>query len=234
MRGEETDRVVAPVVVQVAVDQHVVVHELVHGHQFHGRDTQPLEMVDHHGVHEAHVGAADVGRDAGVAHRHGPHVRLVDHGLVVRDPQRPVVAPVEERVGDHRALGVGRRVEVVERAVVREPVGVQRLVPGDLAVDRLGVRVEEQLGGVAPVAAAGVVRAVHAVSVALPGHDPRQVTVPDQGLALGQVVTRLPAVVVVEQAQLDAFPHLREDREVRAATVVGRAERVGRSGPHVQ
>ncbi len=208
-------------------------HELVHRHQFDGRDAQLLEMVDHHRVHQAHVGAADVGRDLGVAHRHRPHVRLVDHGLVVRDPQRAVVGPVEERVDDHRALGVGRRVVVVERAVVAEPVGVQRLVPVDLPVDGLGVRVEQQLGGVAPVAAGGVVRAVDAEAVALPGHDPGQVAVPDQGLALGQVVTGLLAVVV-EQAQLDALGHLREDREVRATTVVGRAERVGRSGPHVQ
>ena len=43
----------------------------------------------------------------------------------------------------------------------------QRRVPVDLAVDRLGVRVEQQLVRVAALPAARVVRAVHAVAVAL-------------------------------------------------------------------
>ena len=113
-----------------------------------------------------------------------------------------------------------------------EPVGVERLVPGDPAVDRLRVRVEQQLARVAPVAAGRVVGPVHAVAVALARHDPRQVAVPDQRLALGEVVAGLDAVVV-EQAQLHPLRDLGEDREVGAATVVGRAEGVRRSGPHV-
>ena len=95
------------------------------------------------------------------------HVRLVDHRLVVLVLRRPVVAPVEERVDDDGRHGVRGRVVVV--ALVRgvELVRVERRVAVDLPVDRLGVRVEQQLVRVAPVTARRVVRAVHAVAVPL-------------------------------------------------------------------
>ena len=156
---------------------------------------------------------------------HALDVRLVDDRLVERDAQRAVVGPVEERVDHHRAHRVRRRVGVVERLRVAEPVGEQRLVPLVAPVDRLGVRVEQQLVRVAAQPARRVVRAVHAVAVPLAGHDPGQVAVPDQRLAFRQVDPGLLAVVV-EQAQLDPVGDLREQREVGAAAVVGGAERV--------
>ena len=65
-----------------------------------------------------------------------------------------------------RVLGIGE--------VVRE----ERLVPLPRAVDRLGVRIEQQLRRVAPVPLVGRPRAVHAKAVALPGLHVGQVAVP--------------------------------------------------------
>ena len=58
VRGEEADRVVAPVVPQPALDEVGVVDELVHGQQLHGGDAEPGEVVDGGGVGQAGVGAA--------------------------------------------------------------------------------------------------------------------------------------------------------------------------------
>ena len=46
VRGEEGDRVVAPVVAQAALDEVVVVDELVHRHQLDGRDAERGEVLD--------------------------------------------------------------------------------------------------------------------------------------------------------------------------------------------
>ena len=46
VRGEEGDRVVAPVVAQAALDEVVVVDELVHRHQLDRRDAERREVVD--------------------------------------------------------------------------------------------------------------------------------------------------------------------------------------------
>jgi hypothetical protein len=125
---------------------------------------------------------------------------------------------------------VRRRVGVVARAGVVEAVPEQGLVPAERAVDRLRVRVEQQLGRIAAVTALRLVRPVHAVAVPLARRDARQVAVPDERVDLAQVVARL-RTRVVEQAELDPLGDLGEQREVRAGPVVGGAERVRRSRP---
>ena len=47
LRREERQRVVAPVVRQLLLDQHAVVDQPVDRQQFDGGDAEPLEMVDH-------------------------------------------------------------------------------------------------------------------------------------------------------------------------------------------
>ena len=161
-------------------------------------------------------------------------VDLVDHAVVERHARRPVVRPVEVRADDHRLGHERRAVGVVERALgVLEAVGEERLVPAHLAVDRHGVRVEQQLRRVAAHAAGRVVRPVDAVAVALPGPDVGRVAVPDPRGHLGQRRARLRAVGV-EQAQLDELGRLGEDREVGADAVVARAERERLSRPELQ
>ena len=123
--------------------------ELVHRHQLDRGDAELLQVVDDRGVREPGVRAAQLLRDVGVQLGEALDVRLVDHGLVVGDRAAAVALPVEERV-DHHAVGhVRRGVVVVARVLVAEVVGEERLVPVDLAVDGLGVGVEQQLVRVA-------------------------------------------------------------------------------------
>src|SRR5690606_22069440 len=115
-------------------------------------------------------------------------------------------------------------------AAVAEAVGEQRLVAVDLSLDRLRVRVQEQLRRVAAVAVRGVVRPVHAVAVARAGALAGQVDVPDVRVDLLDVDAGLGAVVV-EEAELDALGDLGEEGEVGPRAVVRGAERVGVAWP---
>ena len=124
------------------------------------------------------------------------------------------------------------RVDLRRRRSLRvaEGVRVERLVVLGLALDRLGVRVEQELARVAAVAVRGVVGSVDAEAVALPGLHVGHVAVPHEAVRLGQVEARL-VQVVVEQAELDAFGDLGEDGEVDPRAVVRRSEWVGLARP---
>ncbi len=185
VRGEEPDGVVAPVVGEALVDEVGVLHELVHRHQLDGGHAQALEVADDRGVGHTGVRPADLLGYVGVGHRQALDVGLVDDRVVVLVLRVPVAAPVEERVDHHREHRVAQAVGVVERLGLAEGVGEQRLVPVDLALDRLGVGVQQQLRRVAPVALLGRVRPVHAVAVALPRLHAGQVHVVDEGVGLG-------------------------------------------------
>ncbi len=184
VRGEEADRVVAPVVVQAHVDQAVVVHELVNGHQLQRRHTQLGEVLDHRRVREGGVGAAQFLGQPRVPHCEALHMGLVDHGVVVLGARAPVVAPVEVGVHHDRRHRVRRGVQVVTLVGFVEVVAVHLLAPADRAADRLGVRVEQQLRRIAAQTALRGVRAVHPQAVPLPRHDARHVRVPHEGVAL--------------------------------------------------
>ena len=135
----------------------------------------------------------------------------------------------------HDALGdVGGAVARVEREV---PVGV----PAHEAVDPVGVTeravqrarvgVDEQLVRVEPVPLSRCVGSVHAVAVALPRAESRDVAVPDVvGPGDERVARGLPLAALVEQAELDAGRVRREQREVDAAVPRDGAERVGAGG----
>ena len=143
----------------------------------------------------------------------------------------PVDPPVEEGVGDDGLGNEGRAVALVHREVVAaEGVAEHRRVPVDLALDRLGVGVEQQLGRVAAMAGGRLVGAVDPEAVALARAHVGQVAVPAEGGHLGERDALLGSVVV-EQAQLDAGGDLGEEGEVGAGAVVGGAEGEGLSGP---
>ncbi len=230
LRREERDRVVAPVVREPLVLQRAVVDELVHRHELDRRDAELLEVVDDRGVRDAAVGAAQLLGDAGVQHREPLDVGLVDERRRVRRLGLTVAGPVEERVDDDALHHVRRGVLVVARVGIAEVVAEERLVPVDLTLDGLGVGVQEQLVRVEALAALRVVLAVHAVAVALPGSDGRQVGVPDVRVDVDEVDAGLFAAVA-EETQLDALGAFAEEREVRAVAVERRAERIARAGP---
>ena len=235
VRGEEADRVVAPVVPQPLVEQGEVLDELVDRHELDGGDAQLGEVLDRGGVTDAGVGAADVLGHVFEQLGQALDVGLVDDRVVVLVLGLAVLAPVEERVDDDRrqrlaqaVLGVGDVVEAALRVV--HVVAEQRRVAAHLTVDRLGVGVEEQLGRVAAGALRRLVGAVYAVAVALPRLHAGEEPVPDEAVDLREGDAGLLAALT-DEAQLDALRHLGEDREVHARPVVGRAERVRLAGP---
>ena len=213
--------------------------ELVDGHQLDGGDPERGEVLDDHRVGDGGVGPADVVRDGGVVDREAADVGLVDHGLVDLVVGRAVVAPVEERIADDGARDVRGAVVDVRLVGVVELVREAGRVPRDLAVDGLGVGVEEQLGRVAPQALGRLPRAVDPVAVALARTDVGEVGVPAVAVDLGQRDAHLGQRLarlddggdVLEQAELDALGGAAEQREVRARPVVHGAQRVRAADP---
>ena len=123
VRGEEADGVVAPVVAQPAPGQDTFRHELVDRHQLDRRDSQSLQVLDDRRMRQPLVGAALLLRDERMQLGQAPDMRLIDHGLVVVRPRRPVDTPVEVRIHHHRPRHVRRRIRVVPLVRVPQTVG---------------------------------------------------------------------------------------------------------------
>ena len=156
VRREEADRRVAPVVGQALRVEEVLVGDVMHREQLDRGDAELLEVRDRVVGGEAGVGPAQVLAHAGALHREALDVGLVDHRLVPRGAQPAVALPVEARVDDDAlrdrvgvVLVVGLEVGVLlaGRHVRQHVAGVEQ----DRALDRLGVRVEQQLARVEAV-----------------------------------------------------------------------------------
>ena len=200
-------------------------------HQLDRRDSQSLQVLDDRRMRQPLVGAALLLRDQRMQLGQAADVRLVDHGLVVARPRRPVNAPVEVRIHHHRPRHVRRRIRVVALVRVPDGVGIHRGVPADAALDRLRIRIQQQLGRVAAVPGSRVIGAVDPVPVPLARSDARQVTMPDEPVHLAQRHPGLRAVVG-EQAQFHLLGYLREHGEVSPRTVITRPQRVTVARPH--
>ena len=220
--------------------QEALVRDVVDRQQLDGGDAERAEVRERRLGREAGVRAAQVLPHTGVRAREPLHVHLVDDGVGPRRRRRPVVLPVEVGIDDD-ALRDRRRVILT----VRDEIGVRvagrhvrQRVPALLPhrpLDRLRIRVDQQLVRVEAVARSRLVGAVDAIPVALPGTDAAHVAVPVERGALGQLDPRL-AVGLVEQAELDALRVLGEEREVRAFAVPARTkgERLARPDVHRQ
>ena len=234
---EVADGAVAPVVGEAPRGQVLLVGDVVHGQQLHGRHAERAQVLDGLVGRQAGVGAAQVLAHGGVQLGEALHVDLVDEGLVPGRPRGAVALPVEPRIVDDALRdrvgvvgGVEHQVRVGAVGLVGEHVG---RVPQDPALDGLRVGVDQQLVRVEAVALLGIPRPVHPERVPLAGPDVRQVAVPVERGALAQVHPRL-AIVGVEEAQLHPLGVLGEEREVGAGPVPGRAEREGPPGPHAR
>jgi hypothetical protein len=235
VRGEVAEGVVAPVVGEPPPQQVRLADEVLHRQQFDGGDPEGLQVPDERGVGQPRVGAAQRRGDVGVAHRRAAHVHLVDDGVRPRRARAPVAVPREGVVHDDAARHVRRRVgRIGEAGVDRVPrVAEQRRVQRQLAVDRAGVGVQEQLGGVVPQPRAGLVAAVHPVAVPLAGADPADPAVPDLVGGLLQPVAVL-GPVGVEQAQVDRLGAGGPEREVGPVAVPVRPQRCGGARPDLE
>ncbi len=191
MRGEERERVVAPVVAHAALLSRGLGDELVDGEQFDRGDAERTQVLDRGRMAEARVRAALLLGDVGMGPGEPAHVQFVDHRVVPRDIRAMVVVPVE-LVVDHGAARHARR-------GVFAVIGVSGRMIGEIAHDRLGIGICQQFCGIVEMAACRVERAVDAVAVELSGADSGQVAVPDLIGAIEQRNPRFRAGVV-EQA----------------------------------
>ena len=232
---EVPDRGVAPVVPEAALVQEVLVGDVVDRHQLDRRHAERCEMADGGVRGEPGERPPKLVGDARAAHREPLHVQLVDDRVRPRRLQERIALPVELRVDDHALrdrvgvvlvvpleIGVG-----AARGHVRQRARSARV---HLPVDRLRVRVDEELRRVEAVALLRRPRPVHPIAVPLTGPDPGDVAVPVVRRPLGQLDAGL-AALVVEQAELDPLRVLREEGEVRSAPVPRRPQRKGPTRP---
>ena len=229
-RREEADRVVAPVVHHALVEQVVIVDEAMDRQQFDRGHADRLEVPDDSRVGQAAEGAAIRLRYIGVELGIAAHVQLCDHELIPAQPRRPIGAPRESAVDDPALGHVFRAVAFVEGEVVAglDLVAEQRRVPVDLADERLGIRVEQQLVMVEPMTLFGRIRAVHAVTVDGAGPRLGHETVEDLvGVFRQFEPLELRFASVVEEAEFNFGGVGGEDGEVHAEPGPGGAARGG-------
>jgi hypothetical protein len=202
----------------------------VHGHQFDGGDAELLQVRDDGRVRHAGVRAALFLGDLRVQLGEALDVGLVDHRLVVGNPQVLVTVPVEERVNDHAHHHVAGRVLVVSGLRLAQVVREQRRIPVHLAVDGLGVRVQQELVGVEAVAGGRIIGAVDPVAVLLARLDLRDVAVPHVPVHFVQRDAGFLAVVG-EEAQFHFFCSFAEQGKVGAGPIERGAKGISRSRP---
>src|ERR1700735_2136575 len=154
-----------------------------------------------------------------MAHRETLDVQLVENCPVPRDVRSSVVAPIEPVVHDEaprNARGAVARIGALFAAIAFTPDETEERVPVvDLALEGSRVRVHEQLVPVEAVAFVRSVRTEDPVAVPLTRPYPREVSVPDVGVALDERRARLLSTLV-EKAYRHPLRVLGEEREVRA------------------
>ena len=184
MRREEPEGAVAPVVVEALGSKEGVVGVMVDRLQLHGGDAEAGEMIDRSRSREAGICAAQLRRDVGVALAEALDVRLVDDRVGVGDRRGGVGAPIEITSHNEAPRHVGRRVQGAHGVGIAGHVAGHGVAPGHVAVDGQGVRVEEQLVGVAAKPSCRLVRPKYAVTVGLAGPHARNEAVPDAAVLL--------------------------------------------------
>ena len=223
VRREEPQRVVAPVVPQPELDQALVVHEVVHRQQLHGRHPEPDQVLHRRRMRQPRVGPPQRLRYPGMPRREALHVQLVDHGLAHRPPRRAIVPPVEAPRAHDRPRDEARAVEPVPLPLVVEQL--HRRSPLDLPLDRARVRIDEQLRRIAQHPPLRLERPMDPEPVPLPDPTPGEEAMPDPPFPPAQPVPRLEPLLV-EQTQLHPFRHQGEHGEPNPTLDGRRAQRI--------
>ena len=169
---EERERVVAPEVAQLMLDEPTVLQERVDRQQLERGHADLDQVVDGRRVGQRRERAALVRADAFVLDRHAAHVRFVDHAVVHRRLRRLVAAPAEH-VADHdRLRHRSRGVATIERQVGArrmQAITEQRVGPLHLPEEFLRVRIQQKLVRVEAMAPFRLIRSVDAIAVQLAG-----------------------------------------------------------------
>ncbi len=235
LRREEPDRVVAPIIHQAVLHQPAIIDEGVHGQQLDRRDAERAEVLDDLRTAHARGGAAQLVGHGRVRHREAAQIHLVDHRLVPGTARVTVVAPAELGLDDtafRHAAGVVPAVEGEIGAWRAGAIAEMRIVPFERAVEGASVGIEHQFVRVEPVPAFGLVGSVDAIAIKQAGAGIRQIAVPDLVRALRQrYAGDLARAAAVEETELHLLGVRREQREVDAGAVPGRAQRRRTAGP---
>ena len=186
----------------------LLVHELMHRQELDRRHAQRGEIVDGRRMRQTRVRAAQMLWNLVAMLAESLDVNFVDHRLVQLSSGRAVAAPVEAVVNDDRLRNIRRAVAVVALKIIApQRIRKDRVIPFDVAADRPGVGIDQQLRRIAALPLRWIPWAVHAETVALAGTDPREIRVPAECGALRQ--PDAPFVTgVIEQTEIDGFGHL--------------------------
>ena len=231
---EEGERVVAPVIDELAFDERAVVDKAVDRQQLDCGDAEPAQVADHFGRSERPIGAAQAGWNVLAQLCQPLDVGLVDEGVFPGDVGPFLAsAPVEAVVDDDGLRYAARIVAAVERQISARASGAIAevgIAPHQPSGKPLDVGIEQQLVMIESMTVFGIVRSIDAIAVELSRRDIVQIAVPDILGAFGKDHTfDLATAMRVEQAQLDFFGVSREQREIRSAAIPARAETDGRA-----
>jgi hypothetical protein len=155
---------------------------------------------------------------------------LVDDA--VRPPgERPLVAPPGEcRVDQDAFRHAARAVTPVEGEILArgsDAIAEMGIAPGQFAMKKLGVGIDQQLVRIEAMAVGRVVRAMHPVAVKQSGPGILEITMPDCIAVLRQLdALDLPLARGIEKAKLHLLRMGGKDREVRALAIPCRAQRI--------
>src|SRR3984885_3009164 len=139
-------------------------------------------------MRQSRISAAEIGWYLRMQHRKALDVQLVNYRLVPRDVQLGIVAPIEERIDDHALWDEGRAVAIVAAQVrvgMTDHVSEQRIVPAQKPVDRLGIRVYQQLRRIEALPFVRIVRSMDPIAVPQTRLGALQIDMPDAVGLLG-------------------------------------------------
>ena len=232
VRREEADRVVAPVVRHPALDQVLVRHELMDGHQLHRRHPERPQMGQRPRRHQPRIRPAQVLRHIGMTRREPLDVHLVDDRLTPRNARRPIVPPRERRIDDDRLRHPRRAVAPIESQIrVRMPdlIPEQRITPRHRPINRPRIRIQQQLRRIEPMPRLRLPRPLHPIPIPHPRPRLRKVHMPHMLRLLRDRDARLP--IPLKQTKLDPSSVLGKERKVDPRPIPSRAKRIGPPRP---
>ena len=178
-------------------------------------------MLDDHWVCDTGVGAPLMLRHAWMKFGEPFDVRLVDDGVTPRDVMELVCSPVELAVDHNGSRHEVGRIRSIECQVVGADMPEDRGIQSQLALDRPGIRVDQQLVRIPPMPDVGIPGSVDPEAVAGSHRHVVHMPVEDVEHPVGDVDAAL-GTGFIEQAQLDALGSFSPHGDVDPAMSVGR------------
>ena len=236
-RGKEAQRVIAPEVLQAAIEQVLIVRKPVNRQQLHRGNAEAFDVVDRGFVPHPLKSPAQLGRN-GRVHLGKPfHVALIDNGMRPGHVRPFGVLPVKSiRIDDPafwRERRAVARVKAQIQLVMPQLIAEMGVVPVDITHQFAGVGVDKQLMRVEAMSVFRVVGAMNAITVQRARLQVRHIAVPDLMGIFRQFQPgdfRFPGWV--EQTELHPLGVSGEQREVDPFPVIIRPQLLTMTGPN--